>query len=67
MSGWTGLAQRLLRSTDAAMAPYRSPQLLADIDLLDLLELALVYVRALGDRASTEGHGAEGAGSDRTS
>lgn len=34
---------------------------------LDLLELALVYVQALGDRASTAGHHAEGTGSDRTS
>ncbi len=34
---------------------------------LDLLELALVYVQALGGKASTEGQGAEGAGSDRTS
>jgi predicted transcriptional regulator len=34
---------------------------------LDLLELALVYVEALGDRASIDGHHAEGTGSDRTS
>lgn len=34
---------------------------------LDLLELALVYVHALGDKASAEGHDAEGTGSDRTS